>query len=199
MDEKTERIFAQALGVARRLNDDGENRGPAFGRSEAGVLVAPLGPGDAEGIGRGANDARNVDGDLDLPDLGERIIGAGVVVESVRALVGDKIIGLEPVLADDDRIGRNGADILDEAREMPGDLRIGWLIVGDRRGDGLRFAESCRSAPPRERWSRARFARRAPMASPPARMRLPKAIRRQFFACTRAEPMRSSQTCAAFW
>ena len=33
------------------------------------------------------------------------------------------------------------ADLLDEAREMPGDLRIGRAIVGDGRRDGLRLAE----------------------------------------------------------
>ena len=79
--------------------------------------------------------------DLRLADLGERIVGAGVVVERERALVGDVVVGVEPVLAQDDRIGRDAAHLLDEAREMPGDLRVGRPVVGGRRRDRLRLAE----------------------------------------------------------
>ena len=38
-----------------------------------------------------------------------------------------------------------------------------------------------------------------PPAISTAKVRQPNAMKRQFFACTRAEPMRSSQTCAADW
>ena len=79
--------------------------------------------------------------DLRLADLGEWIVGAGVVVERERALVGDVVVGVEPVLAQHDGIGGNAAHLLDEAREMPGDLRVGRLIVGDRRRDRLSLAE----------------------------------------------------------
>ncbi|GAC1627103.1 MAG: hypothetical protein NVS9B10_15680 [Nevskia sp.] len=38
-----------------------------------------------------------------------------------------------------------------------------------------------------------------PPAISSAKVKQPKAINRQFLACTRALPMRSSQTCAAAW
>ena len=89
------------------------------------------------------------------------------------------------------------AHLLDEAREVPGDLRIGRLIVGDRGRDRLGLAELVDLHDP----GRDRAARRLPdQAAGEARRQhqRPKAISRQFLACTRAEPMRSSQTCAAF-
>ena len=85
MDEHPERIFAQPVGVVRGLDDDGDNGGPALGRRESIVLVAALDPGDPERIRRGADHAGNIDGDLALADLGERIVGAGIIVERQRA------------------------------------------------------------------------------------------------------------------
>ena len=79
--------------------------------------------------------------DLGLADLGEGIVGPRVIVERERAFVGDVVVGVEPVLAQHHRIGRNAAHLLDEAREMPGDLRVGRLIVGNGRRDRLCLAE----------------------------------------------------------
>ena len=49
--------------------------------ASAAVLVAALDPGDAERIGRGADDAGDIDGDLLLAELGEGIVGAGIIVQ----------------------------------------------------------------------------------------------------------------------
>jgi hypothetical protein len=101
----------------------------------------PLDPGDAKTVVRCADHARDVDRDLNPSDLGEGVVGSRVVVEGDRALVGDEVVGREPVLPDDDGVRRDGADILDETREVPSDLRIGRPVVGDRGGDGLRLSE----------------------------------------------------------
>ena len=91
------------------LDDDGEDGGPALGRGELPFSIAALDPGDAEAVGRGADDAGDLDGDLLLADLGEGIVGAGVVVERQRAAVGGEVVGAQPVLPHDDRIGRDAS------------------------------------------------------------------------------------------
>ena len=100
-----------------------------------------LGPGDAEAVVRGAYDAGNLDCDLLAADTGERIIGAGVIVERGRPPIRGEFIGAQPVLAHDDGIRRDRARLLDETAEVEGDLRIGRPVVGRRSGDGLRLAE----------------------------------------------------------
>ena len=108
---------------------------------KACVLVAAFDPGDTEAVVGGADHARDLDRDLDLADLGEGVIGAGIVVERDGALVGDEVISGEPVVADDDRVGWNRADVFDEPRQVPGDLRISGAIIDSSRSDGLRLAE----------------------------------------------------------
>src|SRR3546814_14106793 len=49
-DEHAQRILAQPLGIARRLNGDGENGRPALRAGELTVLIAELGPGDAKAV-----------------------------------------------------------------------------------------------------------------------------------------------------
>jgi hypothetical protein len=51
VDVDAERVRPQRVGVARRLHDDGEDGGPAFGLGELAVLIAALDPGDAEAVG----------------------------------------------------------------------------------------------------------------------------------------------------
>lgn len=80
MDEDAERILAQAFRIARGLNDDGENGGPALRRSKSVILVTGFFPSDAEGIARGADDVRHGDRDLNPPDFGEGIVGAGAIL-----------------------------------------------------------------------------------------------------------------------
>src|SRR5262252_4006554 len=139
--EDPKRILAQAIDVARGIEDDGEDGGPTLGRSQRPVLVSALDPGDAKGGVGGADHARHFDRNLNFTELGERVVSAGVIVEGRRTLVGGEVIGAEPVLPDNDGISWNGADLLDEAREVPGDLWIGGLVVGDGWRDGLRFTE----------------------------------------------------------
>ena len=89
MDKDAERIFAQALGVARGLDHDAQNSGPAFGRRQCTILVMAFRPGDTEGLARSADNTGNIRRNLNPPDLAERVVGAGVIVESERAFVGD--------------------------------------------------------------------------------------------------------------
>src|SRR3546814_14428538 len=100
-DEHAQRILAQPLGIARRLNGDGENGRPALRAGELTVLIAALGPGDAKAVGRGADHAGDVDRDLDPSDLGERIVGAGLVVARLTAATRGAVMGRPPVLAAD--------------------------------------------------------------------------------------------------
>ena len=98
-----------------------------------------LGPGDAKTVSGRADDARDIDRDLFLADFGEGIIGAGIIAERQRALVGRKIIGPQPILAHNDRVSRDSAHLLDEAGKVEGYLRIGRIIasVGGRYGLGF--------------------------------------------------------------
>jgi hypothetical protein len=43
----------------------------------------------------------------------------GIAVERKRALVGHEVIGFGPVLADDDGISADAADLLDKAGKVP--------------------------------------------------------------------------------
>src|SRR6516162_6796098 len=98
--EYAERILAQSIDVARGIEDDGEDGCPTLGRSQRAVLVSALDPGDAEGGVRGADHARYFDRDLNFTDLGERVIGAGIIVEGRCTLVGGEVIGAKPILPD---------------------------------------------------------------------------------------------------
>ena len=132
---------AQSLGIARGLDHDGQDGGPSFGRGKLAVLEVPLRPRDAEAVGRGPDDARHLDGDLAPADLREGVTGAGVVVQCGRTAIRGPLIGAKPVLADNDRVGRDRADLLDESAEMESNLRIGRAIVGIGGRDGLRLTE----------------------------------------------------------
>jgi hypothetical protein len=79
---------------------------------------------------------------------------------------------------------------------VEGDLRIGGLIVGRRRRDGLRLAEPIDlHHPGHDRAVGGLPDQRG--GKPIDSASEPKAMKRQLRACTRAEPMRSSQTWAA--
>ncbi len=138
----------------------------------------------------------DVDRDLGLVDLGEGVARARIVAERQRPLVGHVVVGFEPVLPQHDWVGRNAAHLLDEASEVPGDLRVGRPIVGDRRRYGLRLTELVDLNHP-GRHRAAADCQTRPAASPPLSVSMPKKARRQFFAWTRAEPMRSSQAWPA--
>ena len=141
VDIDAERVLAEPLGIARRLHHDGQDGGPALGSGQLAVHVASLAPGDAEGTGGGADDAGDIDRDLLLADPREGVRLAGVVVERQRAAIGGEVVGLEPLAAQHDRIGRDAADLLDEPREMPGELGIGRIVGSVRRPDGLGLAQ----------------------------------------------------------
>ena len=52
-----------------------------------------------------------------------------------------KIIGFEPIVADEHGIYRQRAYVGDKMREIPGNLRVGRLVVLDGGRDRLHFAE----------------------------------------------------------
>src|SRR3546814_2769387 len=58
VDVEAERVLAEHLGAARRLDDGREDGGPAFGAGEAAALVDLLGPLHLERRVRGAHHAR---------------------------------------------------------------------------------------------------------------------------------------------
>jgi hypothetical protein len=87
------------------------------------------------------NHARHLDRDLGLADLAERITDAGVVVQRQGAAIGDEAVGFQPVVPQHHGISRNAAHLLDEASEMPGDLRVSWTIIRDCGCDHLGLSE----------------------------------------------------------
>ena len=103
MDIDAEGIFLEPVGVVWGLDGDGEDGAPAFGRGERIIDIMALDPVDAEAVVGRADHARHFDRDLLLADFGEGIVGAGVIIERERALVGDVFVGVEPVLPQHDR------------------------------------------------------------------------------------------------
>ena len=85
-------------------------------------------------VGR-AHDAGDLDGDRDAADAGEGIVLARVFVQGQRGAVGGIVVGAQPVLAHDHRIDRQRAHVLDEARQVEGDLRIARPVVLGRGRD----------------------------------------------------------------
>ena len=158
-----------------------------------------LQPAHLERSVRRAHHAGDLDGDGLAADLGERVVVPGVLVERHRRPVGDEVVGLEPVLAHHHGIDRQRAHVVDEAREVEGDLRVARL-VGLRRGpDGAGAAAADR--PRRCRAWRSRSGR-ARAGSPPGSATAPASPTPSAASCAPARaqlPMRSSQTCAAFW
>ena len=126
----------------------------------------------------------NIDGDFASADLGEGSL-AGVVVERRARAPRGEAVGPEPVLTDDDGVGRDRAN-LDEARDAA--RSADQSIVGGCRSDSpcraelvdLQFNPRHRPEPlslPDQRYWRA-----------PADKVDPKAIRHSSFAqCTRAD------------
>src|SRR6478752_6634214 len=119
------RVLAQAFGIARSFDDDRKDRGPAFGRSELTAVVSALGPCDPKAFRGGANDAGDLDRNLGGPELGKGIVGSSIIVQRRCASIGREVIGTQPILSQDNSVGRQSSNILDEAREMKCDLRIG--------------------------------------------------------------------------
>src|SRR5450755_81929 len=136
VDINPERIFAQAIGVAWRVDHNGQDGGPALYRAQAAVLVRTLYPGNAERGRRSADNAGDLNGDLQPAQIGEGIVGAGVIVERGGASIRRKVIRTQPVLAQHDAIGWKSSDVLDEARQMESDLRIRRLIAAVSRRHG---------------------------------------------------------------
>jgi hypothetical protein len=80
IDVNAERIFAQPVSVTWGFDDNGDDRGPALGRSELTAVISAFGPCDPKAIRRGANDAGDLDRDLRVTELGKGVVGAGVVI-----------------------------------------------------------------------------------------------------------------------
>lgn len=91
--------------------------------------------------GRSADDAGDIDRDLDLANLREGVVGTGMIIQRHRTAIGGELIGAQPVLAHDDGVSRDGADRFDELREVIGDLRVGYFKIVTGRRDAAGFAQ----------------------------------------------------------
>ena len=58
------------------------------------------------------------------------------ICEGDRGSVGHEIVGLQPVLSDDDWIDRERPHVVDEAGEVEGDLRVARLVCFRCEADG---------------------------------------------------------------
>src|SRR3546814_3918312 len=74
-------VLPEDVGVARNLDHDGDDRRPSLGCAELSVLIVTLCPCDTEAVGGGADHAGDLDRNLLTPNLGKRVVRAGVVVE----------------------------------------------------------------------------------------------------------------------
>ena len=166
-------------------------------RRRGAVDVAAFRPAHVERRVAGAHDAGDLHRHRLLADARERVVDPCVVVEHGRALVGRS--RRRPASSGGRRWGRWTASAPASrsarcgARSAHRWAGMAWRLR-PRRVPG----PCC--PPPRRRASRWI----APSATPPpaissASVRQPKAIRRQFFAWTRGEPMRLSHTWPAAW
>src|SRR3546814_18954237 len=87
--------------------------------------------------------------DLLAADLGERVVRTGIVVERHCAAIGREVVGAQPILANDDVVGRNRADLPDETREVEGDLGSGRPVVTD---DGCAGRPPAAAGDPHHPW-----------------------------------------------
>ncbi len=62
--------------------------------------------------------------------------------ESGSAAIGGEVVGVQPLLAQHDRIDRQSPDIPNEAREVIGDLRVRRLILSRRGRNRLHLTEA---------------------------------------------------------
>ena len=100
------------------------------------VLERAFEPAHLERRVGGAHHAGDLDGHGDAADAGKRIVLARIFVQGQRGAVGGVVVGPEPVLAHDDGIDRQAAHILDEARQVEGDLGVARPVVLGRRRHG---------------------------------------------------------------
>src|ERR671918_526974 len=70
IDVDPERVLAQAICVARRLDHDREDGAPALRGGELSVVITPFDPCDPEALRRRSKDTRHLDRDLHLAKLG---------------------------------------------------------------------------------------------------------------------------------
>jgi hypothetical protein len=130
IDVNPERVLTQAISISRGLDHDSKDGGPTLGGGKLAVVVAALDPGDPKALRRSADHTGYFHCDLQLAEFGNGIADAGVVVEGRGAAIGRKVIGTQPVLAEDNGVSSQPAHVFDEARQMEGNLRIGRLVEG---------------------------------------------------------------------
>src|SRR3546814_4172822 len=61
--------------------------------------------------------------EMRISDWSSDVCSSDLVVQRLRTGSGHEIIGAEPILAQDNRVGGDRADMLDEAREMKRDRK----------------------------------------------------------------------------
>src|SRR3546814_12026081 len=97
VDVNPQGVLPEDVGVARNLDHDGDDRRPSLGCAELSVLIVTLCPCDTEAVGGGADPAGDHASNLLTPNLGKRVVSAGVVVESCSTALGRAVIGEETV------------------------------------------------------------------------------------------------------
>ena len=113
VDVNAKRVFAQPVSITWGFDDDGDDRRPSLRRSELTAVVSAFGPCDPKAIRRGAYDAGDLDRNLSITKFSEGFVGARVVVECRRAAIGREIVSAEPVLPQNDSVGRQPLDTAD--------------------------------------------------------------------------------------
>src|SRR3546814_7088693 len=79
VDVNPQGVLPEDVGVARNLDHDGDDRRPSLGCAELSVLIVTLCPCDTEAVGGGADHAGDLARNLLTPNLGKRVVRAGVV------------------------------------------------------------------------------------------------------------------------
>ena len=71
----------------------------------------------------------------------ERIVGARILVQRRGAPLRRVVVGFEPVVAEYDRIDRQGSNVADETLEVVCNLGISWPIGLNRWANGFDLAQ----------------------------------------------------------
>src|SRR5687768_5933732 len=72
-DVEAERIFAQRVGIARRVDRDAENGGPVRGGDEIAALIGALRPFHLKGVAASPDHTGHIHSDGPVSDLSEGI------------------------------------------------------------------------------------------------------------------------------
>src|SRR5262249_53870545 len=128
LDVDAEGVLAHGVNRLGWRDDDGEEAREPLGVFKRAALEDALEPPHLERGVRRPHYARYFDGHGLAPYLGEGVVVPRIFVERDSGTVGDEVVALEPVRAHTHGINRQGAHVVDEARQMKGYLRIARFV-----------------------------------------------------------------------